>query len=54
MLMLTYRPAMAQSEALSKADKLYANGVYPDAAALYLSHLQQQYDYMVNQRLADC
>lgn len=54
LLMLTLRPAMAQSEALSKADKLYANGVYPDAAALYLSHLQQQYDYMVNQRLADC
>jgi len=44
----------AQSEMINKADKLYANGVYPDAADIYTGYLQQQYDYLVNVRLADC
>lgn len=53
-LMLTLRLSMAQSDVLGRADKLYANAVYPDAAALYLDYLQQQYEYTVNIRLADC
>lgn len=48
------QPVMAQKDMLAKADKYYANGVYPDAAAIYLDKLEQQYDYLVNTKLADC
>lgn len=48
------QPVMAQKDMLVKADKYYANGVYPEAAAIYLDRLEQQYDYLVNTKLADC
>ncbi|HNJ88266.1 MAG TPA: hypothetical protein PLT99_02220 [Chitinophagales bacterium] len=47
-------PLHAQNEILAKADKYYNNGIYPEAAALYIDHLEQQYDYIVNVKLADC
>lgn len=44
----------AQPDMMARADKFYANGVYPDAAEIYVSFLEQGYDYIVNTKLADC
>lgn len=46
--------ASAQTDMIARADKFYENGVYPDAAAIYISFLEQGYDYLVNTKLADC
>ncbi len=44
----------AQEDYLKRADKLYENGVYSDAAEIYLTYLQQTYDYDINLKLAEC
>jgi len=43
----------AQDEFLQGADKLYKNQIYEEAADMYLTYLQQTYNFEVNLKLAD-
>ncbi len=44
----------AQNPYLKNADRLFNNYAYYEASVIYLSWLQQQYDYHVNYQLAEC
>lgn len=44
----------AQNEFLEDANKMYRNKIYEEAADMYLTYLQQSYNYEVNLKLADC
>lgn len=44
----------AQNTYLKNADRLFNNYAYYEASVIYLSYLQQQYDYHVNYQLAEC
>ncbi len=45
---------VAQDNFLKRADKLYENKVYNEAAKIYLAYMQQSYNYDVNFKLAEC
>lgn len=44
----------AQNPYLKNADRLFNNYAYYEASVIYLSWLQQQYDYNANYQLAEC
>ncbi len=53
-LMLQSVAMMAQDDLLKKADRLYAHNAYSEAADIYITYLQQSYNYDINYKLAEC
>lgn len=52
--LISIQQVHAQNDFLARADKFYDHGIYTDAAEMYLTYLQQTYDYEVNLKLAEC
>ena len=52
--LLITQMVVAQDDYIKRADKLYDNKVYSEASKIYLTYLQQQYNYDVNFKLAEC
>lgn len=52
--LVTTQIAVAQDDYIGRANKLYDNKVYSEAAKIYLTYLQQNYNYDVNYKLAEC
>ena len=53
--LLTVQAAQAQdAEFIQRADKLYKNQIYNRAAEMYVTYLQQTYNYEINLKLAEC
>lgn len=53
--LLTVQAAQAQdAEFIQRADKLYKNQIYNRAAEMYITYLQQNYNYEINLKLAEC
>ena len=52
--LITIQIVVAQEDYIKRADKLYENKVYSEAAKIYLAYLQQSYNYDVNYKLAEC
>lgn len=52
--LLTIQAVQAQDDFIQRADKLYKNQIYDQAADMYLTYLQQTYNYEINLKLAEC
>ncbi|HRF76913.1 MAG TPA: hypothetical protein PLB46_10100 [Chitinophagales bacterium] len=52
--LLTVQAVQAQDDFIQRADKLYKNQIYDQAADMYLTYLQQTYNYEINLKLAEC
>jgi len=52
--LVTTQIVVAQDDFIKRADKLYDNKVYSEASKIYLTYLQQSYNYDVNYKLAEC
>ena len=46
--LLTVQAVQAQDDFIQRADKLYKNQIYDRAADMYLTYLQQTYNYEIN------